>query len=120
MPRRLSEVFADPITDRASAVILAHNHPSGDIGENSIEARYEQETVWLTQKLISELFNVSIPTINEHLKHIFESGELDPDSVIRKFRITAADGKSYLTKHYNLDAIQGPIYRRVKTQDYPC
>lgn len=84
---------------------------TGQAGENSIEARYEQETVWLTQKLISELFNVSIPTINEHLKNIFDSGELDPDSVIRKFRITAADGKSYLTKHYNLDAIISVGYR---------
>ncbi len=84
---------------------------TGQAGENSIEARYEEQTVWLTQKLISELFSVSIPTINEHLKNIFDSGELDPDSVIRKFRITAADGKSYLTKHYNLDAIISVGYR---------
>jgi len=80
-------------------------------GEQSIEARYEDETIWLTQKLIAALFSVSIPTINEHLKNIFDSGELDPDSVIRKFRITAADGKSYSTKHYNLDAIISLGYR---------
>ena len=78
---------------------------TGQAGEQSVAARYEDETIWLTQKLIAALFNVAIPTINEHLKNIFDSGELVPDSVIRKFRITAADGKSYSTKHYNLDAI---------------
>ncbi len=62
-------------------------------GEDGIEVRYQDETIWLTQKLMAELFDVSIPTINEHLKNIFESGELQSDSVIRKFRITAADGK---------------------------
>ena len=84
---------------------------TGQAGEQSIEARYEDETIWLTQKLIAALFSVSIPTINEHLKNIFDSGELDPESVIRKFRITAADGKSYATKHYNLDAIISVGYR---------
>ena len=84
---------------------------TGQAGDQSIEARYEDETIWLTQKLIAALFSVSIPTINEHLKNIFDSGELDPDSVIRKFRITATDGKSYSTKHYNLDAIISVGYR---------
>lgn len=80
-------------------------------GEQSIEARYEDETVWLTQKLMAELFAVSIPTVNEHLKNIVDSGELSAESVIRKFRITAADGKSYATNHYNLDAIISVGYR---------
>jgi hypothetical protein len=62
-------------------------------------------------KLIATLFSVSIPTINEHLKNIFDSSELDPDLVIRKFRITAADGKSCSTKFYNLDAIISVGYR---------
>ena len=84
---------------------------TGQAGEQSIEARYEDETIWLTQKLIAALFSVSIPTINEHLKNIFDSGELDPDSVIRKFRITATDDKSYSTKHYSLDAIISVGYR---------
>ena len=84
---------------------------TGQAGEQSIEARYEDETIWLTQKLIAALFSVSIPTINEHLKNIFDSDELDRDSVIRKFRITAVDGKSYSTKHYNLDAIISVGYR---------
>ena len=84
---------------------------TGQTGEQSIEARYEDETIWLTQKLIAALFSVSIPTINEHLKNIFGSNELDPYSVIRKFRITATDGKTYSTNHYNLDAIISVGYR---------
>ena len=80
-------------------------------GEDGIEVRYQDDTVWLTQKLMAELFDVGIPTINEHLKNIFESGELQPDSVIRKFRITAADGKRYNTRFYNLDAIISVGYR---------
>jgi len=84
---------------------------TGQAGEQSIEARYEDETIWLSQKLMAELFGVSIPTINEHLKNIFASAELAPDSVIRKFRITASDGKTYTAKHYNLDAIISVGYR---------
>jgi len=80
-------------------------------GEQSIEARYEDDSVWLTQKLIAALFDVSVPTVNEHLKNIFDTGEVDADSVIRKFRITAADGKTYVTSHYNLDAIISVGYR---------
>jgi hypothetical protein len=80
-------------------------------GEQSIEARYEDETVWLTQKLMAELFAVDVRTVSEHLKNIFASGELGEDSVIRKFRITAADSKSYATNHYNLDAIISVGYR---------
>lgn len=84
---------------------------TGQSGEKSIEARYEDETIWLTQKLMATLFEVTVPTINEHLKNIFASGELGQDSAIRKFRITAADGKKYSTKLYNLDAIISVGYR---------
>lgn len=62
-------------------------------GEDGIEVRIQDENVWLTQKLISKLFVVKIPTINEHLKNIFSSGESDANSVIRNFLITAEDGK---------------------------
>ena len=84
---------------------------TGQSGEQSIEARYEDETIWLSQKLMGQLFDVSVPTINEHLKNIFDGGELDENSVIRKFRITAADGKNYNTNFYNLDAIISVDYR---------
>lgn len=80
-------------------------------GEESLEVRFEEETIWLTQKLMAKLFDVSIPTINEHLTNIFASKELDDGAVIRKFRITAADGKTYQAQHYNLDAIISVGYR---------
>ena len=80
-------------------------------GETSIEARYEDETIWLSQKLMAELFDVDVRTVNEHLKNIFQSSELQAESVIRKFRNTASDGKQYLTQFYNLDAIISVGYR---------
>lgn len=80
-------------------------------GGNGIEVRYEDGTIWLSQKLMGELFGVSVRTVNEHLKNIFASDELDDSSVIRKFRITASDGKNYATQHYNLDAIISVGYR---------
>ena len=74
-------------------------------GEDGIEVRVVDETVWLTQKLIGVLFDKGRSTITEHLKNIFETGELDEKSVCRDFRHTAEDGKSYATRFYNLDAI---------------
>lgn len=84
---------------------------TGQAGEQSIEARFEDETIWLSQKLMAELFGVDVRTISEHLKNIFKSSELAEKSVIRKFRITAADGKNYSTQFYNLDAIISVGYR---------
>ena len=80
-------------------------------GENSIEVKVEDETVWLTQKFMAELFEKGRSTITEHLKNIFDEGELDENSVCREFRHTANDGKSYQTKYYNLDAIISVGYR---------
>ncbi len=82
-----------------------------DDGRTRVDARFQDETVWLSQKLMAELFEVTIPAINQHLKNIFETGELDEDSVIKNFLITAADGKTYATKHYNLDVIITLGYR---------
>ena len=80
-------------------------------GEDSIEVRVEDENIWLTQKLMGELFGVETNTINYHLKEIFKSREVDENSVIRKFRTTAVDGKKYNTNFYNLDAIISVGYR---------
>lgn len=80
-------------------------------GKVKIEVIFEGETFWLSQKKMAELFGVSVSTINEHLQNIFSSNELDENSVIRKFRITAADGKNYNTHFYNLDAIIAVGYR---------
>ena len=64
-------------------------------GRTRIEVRLENETVWLTQKQMADLFQKDVRTINDHILNIFDEGELAPDSVIRKYRITAANGKSY-------------------------
>ena len=77
----------------------------------SIEARYEDETVWLSQRLMGELFGVDKRTISEHLQNVFSTGELDATAVVRNLRTTAADGKSYAVQHYNLDAIISVGYR---------
>ena len=77
----------------------------------TIEVFFENETFWLSQKKMAELFGVETHTVNYHLKEIFKSGELDEVSVIRSFRITAADGKNYNTQFYNLDAIIAVGYR---------
>lgn len=74
-------------------------------GEGDVNAIYSDENVWLSQKMMGVLYNVETNTINYHLKKIFMDKEVDENSVIRKFRITAADGKTYNTNHYNLSAI---------------
>lgn len=84
-------------------------------GRTRLEVQLDQETVWLTQKQMAELFDKNVRTVNEHIKNIFKEEELDEPSVIRKFRITAADGKAYETSHYNLDVIISVGYR-VKSQ----
>lgn len=76
-----------------------------------LEVRMAEETVWLTQAQLVELYQSSRANISEHIKHIFDEGELDENSVVRNFRITAADGKSYNTKFYNLDMIISLGYR---------
>ncbi|MGF3076889.1 virulence RhuM family protein [Facklamia sp. P12955] len=88
----------------STAEYLTYIASSGE-SENTFEVRYEDENIWLTQKMMAELYGVTVPTINEHLKNIFNDYELDLNSVIRKFRITASDGKNYKTNHYNLQAI---------------
>jgi len=84
---------------------------TSQVGEESIEVKFEDETVWLSQKMMAKLFDVTVPTINEHLRNIFFTKELEEKSVIRKFLITASDGKKYKTKFYNLDAIISVGYR---------
>ncbi|MEA1962807.1 MAG: virulence RhuM family protein [Patescibacteria group bacterium] len=80
-------------------------------GETKIDVHLEDETVWLTQKLMAKLFDTSVPNINMHLKNCYEDGEISKNSVIKDFLITAEDGKNYKTKFYNLDAIISVGYR---------
>ncbi|MFT5471504.1 MAG: hypothetical protein ACI8UO_006638 [Verrucomicrobiales bacterium] len=80
-------------------------------GKSRVECRFENETIWLSQALIGELYDRSKKTISEHLKNLFEEGELMPDSVVRNFRTTATDGKSYDVQFYNLEAILAVGFR---------
>ena len=80
-------------------------------GYTKIDVKFEDETGWLTQAQLCELYQTSKSNISEHIKHIFEEEELDEESVVRKFRTTAADGKNYNTIHYNLDMIISLGYR---------
>lgn len=83
-------------------------------GRTRVECRFENETIWLSQKLMAELFDVEVPTINEHLKTLCETGEIDPNPTIRKFRIVRQEGKRQVARvieHYNLDAILAVGYR---------
>ena len=84
-------------------------------GTTKINVRLENNTVWLNQNDIVELFQSSKPNISEHIKHIFEEGELNEGSVVRNFRTTAADDKEYSVKYYNLDVVISVGYR-VKSQ----
>lgn len=87
---------------------------SGQSGEKSIETRYEDETIWLSQKLMAQLFDVDVRTVNEHLKNIFGQGELRREATIRKFRIVQTEGKREVSRNvdfYNLDAIISVGYR---------
>lgn len=80
-------------------------------GQTRIQCRFEGDTIWLTQKLMAELFKKDVRTVNEHIQNVISEGELAGESVIRKFRITAADGKGYETQHYNLEMIIAVGYR---------
>lgn len=88
--------------------IIFYQNQTGNV---KIEVLYDDENFWLTQKSMAELFSVKVNTINYHLKEVFSSGELNEDSVIRKIRITANDGKKYNTNVYSLDAIIAVGYR---------
>ena len=80
-------------------------------GQVKIDVRLHGETAWLTQAHMAELFQTTIPNVNMHLRNIFAEGELQAESVIQEFLITAADGKNYRTNHYSLDAIISVGYR---------
>jgi len=82
-----------------------------DDGQLKIQVRLENETVWLTQADMVELFQTTKQNISLHIKNIFEEGELDLNSVVKEYLTTAPDGKNYRKKHYNLDVIISVGYR---------
>ena len=93
-----------PVLRSSAAEYLTYTASVGG-DKNSMDMRYEDENIWLTQKMMAALYDVDVRTINYHIQRIFDDGELSEDSVIRNFRITADDGKNYNTKHYNLQMI---------------
>jgi len=100
-------------TKKKAEVALVHSSAAeyltfvaaGGDSETSVEMRYEDENIWLTQRMMAELYAVSVPAINQHLKRVFSDNELEESSVVKQYLITAADGKGYQTKHYSLQAI---------------
>jgi len=96
------------LPEKSNSEILLYSSEDGKI---KIQVRLENNTVWLTQADMVELFQTSKSNISEHIKHIFEEGELQEDLVVRKFRTTATDGKLYLMNHYNLDVVISVGYR---------
>jgi len=88
--------------------VIMYSTPEGDV---RVQAIIKDETIWLTQRGIATLFDVGVPAVSKHLKHIFEEGELLENSVVSKMEITATDGKCYETNFYNLDAIISVGYR---------
>ena len=93
-----------PTIHSSAAEYLTYVAATGD-NADSFEMRYQNENIWLTQKMMSALYDVSVQNIGQHIKRIFDDGELSSDSVIKDYFITAADGKNYNTKHYNLQMI---------------
>jgi len=90
---------------RSSAAEYLTFVAAGGSSEASVEMRYEDENVWLTQKMMAALYDVTVSAINQHLKRIFSDNELEEAAVVKQYLITAADGKGYQTKHYSLQAI---------------
>ena len=95
---------ADSLVRSSAAEYLTFVAAGGN-SETSVEMRYEDENIWLTQKMMAALYDVSVPAINQHLKRIFSDNELEESSVVKQYLTTAADGKGYQTKHYSLHAI---------------
>ena len=85
---------------RSSAAEYLTFVAAGGDSQASVEMRYEDENVWLTQKMMAALYDVSVPAINQHLKRIFSDNELEEASVVKQYLTTAADGKTYDTRHY--------------------
>ena len=93
---------------RRESEFLLYTAPDGAV---KVGVLFRDETAWLTQKALAELFAVKVPAINKHLKNIFESGELSEDSVVSILETTAKDKKTYKIKHFNLDAVLSVGYR---------
>lgn len=107
MPRKKKStklVPADPQKSSA-AQYLTYMASTGGEGNRSFEILYQDENIWLTQKMMAMIYGIEVNSVNYHIKKLFQDAELEEDAVVRKFRITGADGKNYLVNHYNLQVI---------------
>ena len=102
MPKESQEAN---IIRSSAAEYLTFIAATGESGKDNIELRYEDENIWLTQKMMAALYGVSVAAVNQHIKKILDDDELDEGSVVKKYLITAADGKNYNAIHYNLQMI---------------
>lgn len=93
-----------PMMRSSAAEYLTFIAATGEQSQ-SVEMRYEDENIWLTQKMMASLYDVTVPAINQHLRRIFDDGELLAEAVIKDYLITADDGKNYRAKHYNLQSV---------------
>lgn len=105
MPKKKPSKPKETSITRSSAAEYLTFVAAGGKSEGSIRMRYEDENIWLTQKMMASLYDVSIPAINQHLKRVFANNELKAVAVVKHYLITAADRKRYNTKHYSLEAI---------------
>ncbi|MDR0909813.1 MAG: virulence RhuM family protein [Spirochaetaceae bacterium] len=99
MPKKTTPTIRSSAAEYLTFVAATGDNPQ------SVEMRYEDENIWLTQKMLAVLYDITVAAINQHIKKIFDDLELEPDSVIKKYLITATDGKQYNTNHYNLQMI---------------
>ncbi len=102
--KRNSKVARGDIVRSSAAEYLTFVAATGE-DDQSVEMRYEDENIWLTQKMMAALYDISVPAVSQHLKRVFDDHELHPGTVVKFYLITASDGKSYRAKHYSLQAI---------------
>lgn len=93
---------------------------TGQAGEQSIEARYEDETIWLSQKLMASLFDVDVRTVNEHLKNVYEQREVTPETTIRKFRIVQTKGKREVARNVEFYNLKETSFHILTVKDFLC
>ena len=105
MPRKKAKSIVPADPQKSSAAQFLTYVASTGAGGEKYEIRYEDENIWMSQKMLAEVYGVDLSTVGYHINKAFKDAELDKDSVIQKFWITAADGKNYSVNHYNLQVI---------------
>ena len=105
MPRKKAKSIVPVDPQKSSAAQFLTYIASTGAGCEKYEIRYEDENIWMSQKMLAEVYGIEVNSVNYHIKKLFQDSELEEDAVIRKIRITGSDGKSYTVNHYNLQVI---------------